>query len=264
MKSILKDKKRAGIVWAVIIEAAFAGISLTVANFLSGVSWFIFSSVLRIVFGIAILKLIGKVFGKPPKELFAFCNTRTAVISGMGFLLYFVYYLIAYAAGFERFTEISAGIVFGRIFLQQIATGFYEEMHYRALILEGYNYGKKNVGRKIIYALISFVLFGSIHVLTGWDTYTFLRTGAIGFAFAAIYLNSGNIIIPMILHFVYDIFPNLSGYIKWNDSELFTELNDFFAAALLVMFIVSFVLLFKKETEKQDINNLCTGVDLKL
>lgn len=252
MKRILTDKRWTGIILSVVITAVFTGISLAVLNFLSGVPWFIFSGVLRIISGIVILILMKKIYGRSPEELFVFSGAGAALISGTGFFLYFAYYLIVFAAGSESFSGLSAGIVFSRIFFQQITTGFYEELNYRVLVLEGYDHAKKNVGMKILYALISFVLFGALHVVTGWDTYTFLRTGVIGFAFAVIYLNSGNIIIPMILHFVYDIFPNLARYIKWNDSALYVGMSSFFKAMLLIMFIVSFVLLVRKEPEKQE------------
>lgn len=255
IKKLLGDKRLVGILLAIIFSAAFGAISLTVRNFLSGTLWYIFSSVLRILFGIAILIVIWKIYGRSPKELLAFSNTKPAIISGIGFLLYFAYYLIDYAVGFESVEGISLGILFSRVFLQQIATGFYEELNYRVLILEGYNYGKRTVGRKIVYALISFILFGLIHVVTGWNTYRFLQTGTIGFALAVIYLNSGNIILPMILHFIYDIFANLTDYVKWSDSEIFNEIfngiNSLFSVALLLMFIISFVLLFKRETKKE-------------
>jgi membrane protease YdiL (CAAX protease family) len=88
-------------------------------------------------------------------------------------------------------------------------------------------------------------------VVDCWDTYRFLQTGVIGFAFAVIYLNSGNIIIPMILHFVYDVFVHLAGFIKWNNTALFAGISSVFEAAITVMFIVSFVLLFKKETDNE-------------
>ena len=247
MRRILEDKRWIGIILAIIIEVVFVGISLLVLSFLSGVPWFVFSSVLRIAFGVVILVLINKIYGKSPKELLSFSNTKLALISGIGFLVFFAYYLIDYATGFESFVGLSVGIVISRVFLQQITTGFFEELNYRVLVLEGYRYGKKSVDRKIVYALISFVLFGLLHVVTGWNTYTFLQTGVIGFAFAVIYLNSGNIIIPMILHFIYDVFANSAGYIKWNDSELHTSIDSVFKIALLVMFLVSFVSLFRKE-----------------
>ena len=103
---------------------------------------------------------------------------------------------------------------------------------------------------ELLLLSLSFVIFVLLHVVTGWNTYTFLQTGAIGFAFAVIYLNSGNIIIPMILHFVYDIFANLAGYIEWNGSELFNNVNSVFEVVIFVMFISSLVLLFKIDTEK--------------
>ena len=251
IKRTLEDKRIIGILLAVIIGAVFVTISLVVnPAFLRGTPWFILSSILRIIFGIAIIMLVKKTYGKSPKELLAFNNARLAILSGAGFLLFFVYYLVDYAAGFGGVEGLSAGLVISRLFLMQLTTGFYEELNYRVLILEGYRHGKQTVGRKIVYALISFVIFGLLHVVTGWNTYTFLQTGAIGFAFAVIYLNSGNVILPMILHFVYDIFANLAGYVKWNDSEVFASVNSVFEVALVIMFVVSFAMLFVKDEAK--------------
>lgn len=250
MKKNFGDKRYTGILLAIIVGTIFILISLGVMNLLSGVPWYLFSSALRIIFGVVILILVKKIYGKSPKEMLAFSNVKVAIISSIGFLLYFAYYLIDVSVGFKSFVGLSAGLFISRILLQQITTGFYEELNYRVLVLEGYNYGKKSIGRKVAYASLSFVIFGLLHVVTGWNTYTFLQTGAIGFAFAVIYLNSGNIIIPMILHFVYDIFANLAGYIEWNDSELFNNINSVFEVVIIIMFISSLVLLFKKDTEK--------------
>lgn len=249
MKKIFSDKRYIGIFLAILIGMLFVGISLGVRNYLSGTTWFIFSSVIRIIFGIVILFLIKKIFGKSAKEILGFSNIKLAILSGIGFLLYFIYYLLDIALGFKGLALISIGIFVSKILLQQFTTGFYEELHYRVLILEGYNYGKKTIGRKIFYALISFIIFGLLHVITGWDTYTFLQTGTIGFSFAVIYLNSSNIIIPMILHFVYDIFANLADYVEWNNSTLFNNVNSIFEVMIAVMFIISFTLLLKKDEE---------------
>ena len=125
------------------------------------------------------------------------------------------------------------------------------------LILEGYFYGKPSVGRKLAYALISFVAFGLIHVITGWSTYRFLHTGAVGFAWAVIYLNSGNMMLPMLLHFVYDIFANLADYVEWNQSLLFVAVNSVFEIMFAIMFLVSFLLLFRKDQKpKAETSNL--------
>lgn len=109
--------------------------------------------------------------------------------------------------------------------------------------MEGYFYSTQNSKNKLIYGFISFLLFGAGHVVNGWSTYSFLQTGAIGFSFAVMYLKSGNIVIPMILHFIYDVFANLTGYVEWNKSTLFVNMNSLFDLMLIVMFVISFVIL---------------------
>ena len=251
MKKIFLDKRYIGIFLALILGVLFVGISLIVLNYLSGTPWYLFSSILRLLFGAGILFIVNKVYGKTVKQVLGFHNNKVALVSGIGFIVYFLYYVFVFAAGYEAIVNLPIGILITKIILQQITTGFYEELNYRLLILEGYSYGKRTIGRKIGYAFVSFVIFGLLHVVTGWDTYAFLQTGIIGFAFAVIYLNSGNIIIPMLLHFIYDIFANLAGgYIEWNNSSLFISVNSIFEIVLVVMFILSFALLFKKEIER--------------
>ena len=52
MKKILCNKKYSGILWAIVVASVFIGISLLGKQFLTGTSWFIFSSILRLVFGL--------------------------------------------------------------------------------------------------------------------------------------------------------------------------------------------------------------------
>ena len=105
------------------------------------------------------------------------------------------------------------------------------------------------------YDFTSFFLFGAVHVVTGLNMYRFLQTGTIGFAFAVIYLKSGNVLIPMILHFLYDIFANLTDYATWNNSPLFINLNSIFDIVLLLLFVTSLLLLLRKGKDK----TLCRG-----
>lgn len=141
-------------------------------------------------------------------------------------------------------------MIVSRIILQQITTGFYEEVVFRGLVLEGY-FEQKNRDwkRRILYASLSFGLFGLIHIFDG-NLYTFVFTGIVGFSFATIYLKSRNILIPMILHFVYDIIANLNYYIKYNDSPVFSSLNSIFSIIVGAMFIISAIILVKEKKYK--------------
>ncbi len=247
MRKILCSKKYSGILWAVVIAGVFVMVSLLGMQFFQGTDWYIFSSALRIIFGFIILFVIRKIYKKTSREVLSPKKSSAALIAGSGFIVYFIFYLLVWSSGIKAVTEMTIGLLFSRIILQQAATGFYEELNYRVLILEGYFYGNKNVSSKLVYAFASFLLFGSVHVVTGWSLYTFLQTGTIGFAFAVMYMKSGNILIPMILHFVYDIFANLTSYIEWNNSPLFVSLNSLFEIPLIIMFVLSILILLKKE-----------------
>ena len=80
--------------------------------------------------------------------------------------------------------HLPIGIFLSKVLLQQAATGLYEELNYRYLLLNGMEYSNNGLGLKMFFTLGSAVLFGLLHCVTGWNTYTFLQTGAIGFAFA--------------------------------------------------------------------------------
>ena len=244
----LKDKRLCGIIAAVLTATVFSSISLIVAlNYLEGTPWFIFSSVLRLVFGLAVLYLLKKLYDREPKEVLRFRNGRETFAAASGFLLYFAYYLIVYAVGASGIKGMTAGLLISKVILQQLTTGFYEEILFRGLMCGGYRYTKGGFGRKLGYALLSSALFGAVHILTGFDLTRFLQTGAIGFAFAVIYLQTDNILLLMILHFVYDIFANMAGFIVWNKTEIFLAMNSWINAAFGVMFVISVIMLTRKE-----------------
>ncbi|MCR5822820.1 MAG: CPBP family intramembrane metalloprotease [Lachnospiraceae bacterium] len=170
-------------------------------------------------------------------------NTKGALLAGTGFLVFFLYYLILVFSGWGEITGLTLGVFFTKVILQQITTGFYEELNYRFLLLEGLKSTKNDTVTKVVGVLISSILFGLLHCIGGWNTYTFLQTGAIGFAFAVIFVKSGNILIPMILHFVYDFFAKTVAYMNWKHTAVFDGLNSVFEIMLAAMFVISAVIL---------------------
>ena len=70
----------------------------------------------------------------------------------------------------------------------------------------------------------------------------FLSVRGIGFTFAVIYLKSGNIVIPMLLHFIYDIPTNMTSYIEWKDASLLARMHSGRDIAVAIMFLVSLVI----------------------
>lgn len=246
MKKFFFDRRYSGIIWTVIISGIFWGLSQVERQFFFGAKWFLFNSLLRFVFGIVVL-VVGKwLYGKNVKKILNFDNSKAAVTAGIGFIIYFIYYLVLVGLGMKTITGLTAGLLISRIFLQQITTGFYEELNYRFLVLEGYFHGNRCVKNRLIYAFISFIIFGLMHVTTGWNTYTFLLTGTIGFALATMYLKSENVVIPIIFHFVYDIVANLTDYIDWNEA-IYMKVNSVFEIMIVIMFIISLAVLIKKE-----------------
>jgi len=245
---MFKDKKYLSIIYTLIITFAFFILSTFGRNYLDGAGWFLFSSFLRLFFGIIIIFIMEKIFDKKLCDIIHFKNWKQALIAGSGFLFYFFYYLILLLAGYKSIVGLTVGLFISQIILQQITTGFYEELCFRALLLESYFYQERHIKfDKILYSSISFLLFGLIHVIPDWDLHTFLYTGIIGFAFAVVYLKSHNILMLMIMHFIYDVFANLSTYMEWNDSQIFYSLNSFFDAVLGIMFVISVFQLVKKE-----------------
>ena len=250
MKRLLSDKRYNGIFCAVTMGVLFISISHIVRQVFDGVSWFLFSSLLRLIFGIVILVVGKQLYGKTVKVILCFDKSKAAIIAGLGVIVYFIYYLIDVSLGIEAITGLTLGLFISQILLQQLTTGFYEELNYRFLILEGFFYGKRSIKNKLIYAFISSVFFGLAHVITGWNTYTFLYTGIIGFAFAVMYLKSRNIVVPMVFHFVYDIIANLTGYVQWNNSVIYTSVNSVFDIVYAIMFLLSFIILIKEKKQK--------------
>jgi len=156
--------------------------------------------------------------------------------------------VITLGLGIEKIVGLTFPLVISALLLQ-ITTGLYEEIVYRGLMLEGYfEQEKRDWKKRLFYAFCSFLIFGASHLINvNGNLYRFVFTGIIGFSFATIYLKSHNILVPMLLHSVYDIFADLSKCVSFNNSVLFRSINSVFDVVVGVMFVISLIVLVKEQ-----------------
>ena len=79
MKPLLWDKRFRGILWAVVLGAAFLMLSMLIVNFVSGIPWYLLSSMLCAAFGVIILMLGTRLYGKTTREILSLHNSKIAM-----------------------------------------------------------------------------------------------------------------------------------------------------------------------------------------
>lgn len=250
MKKIMFDKKYSGIFLGILFILLFMGSALWALQMFreSAIAWYVVNSMQRFVFGIVILFICKKIYGRTIRDILQIKGSKKAILAGSGLIIVSIYLLLFYYLAIKAIDGLSVGLFVSHIILQQITTGFYEELNFRVLITEGYFYGPRKMKNKFLYALLSFALFGIAHLVGGGDLSTFLVTGAFGFTYAVMYLNSRNIVMPMIFHFVYDIIANMNRYVvEWKESAIHVALYNQINSVYMCMFVISVVMLFKSE-----------------
>lgn len=86
--------------------------------------------------------------------------------------------------------------------LAAITAGVCEEIIYRGFVIEYLS--KLPFGIQPVYILlISAVVFGFAHIYQGWKG--FLLTGIVGYAMARVYLSTGSLLFPILLHIIIDL-----------------------------------------------------------
>lgn len=79
MKPLLWDKRFRGILWAVVLGAAFLMLSMLIVNFVSGIPWYLLSSMPCAAFGVIILMLGTRLYGKTTREILSLHNSKIAM-----------------------------------------------------------------------------------------------------------------------------------------------------------------------------------------
>lgn len=264
---LLFNKKFSGILWTLIFEALLVGVSLIMLKILRDtppVLWYVFCIILRIVLGIGSLLVIKKVYRREVKDVLTLKNSKAASVVGIGFILYFAYWILVVCLAGKSVHNLDAVTLIFGIVLGAFSTGFCEELIFRVLFLEGYFHGERSLKSRLIYAFANFLIFGIPHLMNLAELRTFLHTGIIGFAFSVMYLKSRNILVPIMLHFIYDVAVNLTMFISSNGLPIVIVgvLKSGLEVMYVVMFVLSFISLLKNENgieEKTDVSQMDTN-----
>ncbi len=253
MKELIK--KDIGIILCIIFYSIFIAVANISRSYFDGAYWYIASSIQRMLFGIIELFIFMKIYKKEKwTDIIHFKNFKYGFSASIGMFLYLPFEIITYyIIGAREWLNTTFPIVVSCLLFQQFATGFWEELTFRAFVCEGY-YQRNTVTAKnrLVYAFISFLLFGIIHAIECGTLeiaiYRFISTGIWGFAFASIYLYTRNILVAMFMHFFTDIFLNVPVFIaEWNDSIALTVLDNYIQFIFLgIIFMVAVYFLWKE------------------
>lgn len=162
------------------------------------------------LFGTAELVLYIYLFDKEHiKNVINFNNSNKALIASIPLLLSISYILLYLVFACRGFSSLNIWIVMS-IILLQIATGFWEELTFRGYFMQGFiDKYHDSLGDRFLCCLLTAIVFGSCHALecSSWHEAInrFTTTGILGISFASIFLYSKNLLIPMIIHAIYDL-----------------------------------------------------------
>lgn len=248
-------KKDIGIIFCIVFSIIFIAVSNVLKPYFDGAYWYSVSSIQRMLFGIIELFVFVKLYKKEKwTDVIHFKNFKYGLSASIGMFLFLPFEIITYyIIGAREWLNTTVPIVVSCLLFQQLATGFWEELTFRAFVCEGY-YQKNAVTAKnrLVYAFISFLLFGIVHTIDCGTLevaiYRFISTGIWGFAFTSIYLYTHNILVAMFMHFFTDIFLNVPIFIaEWNDSIALTILDNYIQFVFLgIIFIVAVYFLLKE------------------
>lgn len=227
--------------------------------------WRFTSSIQRLIFGVLQLWIFVKLFDKKNwKNVINTHGLRKGLLASLGMILFTVYYITTYFTfGFGGFEGLTMPLLCA-IILQQITTGFWEGLTFRAFFLEGImiKIGDRWYGR-LVAAFTSATLFGMAHLIgipsLEQAINRFIVTGSIGLVFAAIYIYSKNILWSMIIHAIYDIPSNLISYVTYSEQhpiKVFLDQEHIFYGSLALIGILAIIfIIIAKPWEEQKTNS---------
>lgn len=262
--NVSSSKKFSGIVICIAFAIMFIVIDLMISPYASTTDeafGYIIKSVLRLIFFMVSLFTFMSFYHKEAiSDVIHLKGFGKGLLAGIAMFLYIPFIIITYyIVGAPTFKEVTVSIIITYLILEQIAVALWEEIVFRCFVCEGYYLEEnKTAGKRIMYALIAGVIFGIAHAATAGSVENaiirFILTGVWGFAFAAVYLYSHNILAAMFLHFITDVVVNSTNLVKeWAPSNLMTILDQYvYFVVTGIIFIVALVFLIKGEKDASE------------
>ena len=258
-ESTIKRRPYAGVLLCILFTAIFLAVDTALSTLLSphiyGAQWSVISSVVRLLFGIIVLFVFVRVFKKGSwTNVINLINFRSGLQASSGAITLTLFLFIHLALGVKSYVDTTMFRVVANLLFVQITTGLFEELLFRATLLEGYFTKEERTWKdRLKYALLSFFVFGLVHMYGcndfGFAIYRFFITGMMGYVYAAIYLHSRNIVVPMLMHFIYDIPANATNFVaEWNQTTVFIIWDNYvYFIAIGAMLILSTIYLIKPQ-----------------
>lgn len=267
-----KRRKYIGFFYTILLFLAFDIVSWLIENLIldkigiteeeNQLVYLLYEIVHRVLYGVVTVVFVKRLYRRSVSEIFNLNNSKKALRVAAGEFIFLAGLIVVNGVGcdFRYFhaPNLTVALLLLEIVLYPLAVGFFEEMLFRSFMLDGYFYCKKqNRKNRLIYAMISAVFFGMLHYTDG-EPIRILLAGAGGFAFTTIYLKTRNLVIPMLLHAVHDMYTFYCGnYLVYNWTPKKIEFNNSMHIVLpIVSFVVSLVILLweKKKVQRTEEN----------
>ena len=256
------SRKYFGIVICILFAIMYILVESVAAPYFEGAIWYCTRSALRVLFFIVELFIFIRFYDKETAgNVIFFKGFKKGLFAGIAMFLFIPFVIITYfIVGAPEWADISISIVLSYLILEQLSVALFEEFTFRAFVMEGYFLEEnKTVSTKIMYALISAVVFGIFHAQAATTMNSaiirFVITGIWGFAFASVYIYSHNILAAMFIHFITDVVVNSTNLIKeWTPSNLMTILDNYvyFIVLGIILVTAAFFIIGTLGNEKDD------------
>lgn len=246
MKMMKKYNMLSGILLGLIFPCLLFFLLIPSRYFNTSSTQIAISALIKLSFGAAELIFFIFLFDKKHiKNVINFNNSNKALIVSIPWLLpisYALLYIVFFCKGFSR---LNFWLIMS-IILQQLATGFWEELTFRGYFMQGFiDKYPYRLGYRILCCLLAGAVFGAGHTFECSSLheaiYRFTTLSIMGISFASIFLYSKNLLFPMIIHAIYDLtasFIQYADYVVQSPKKIFLDILSFPMYGIILIFAI--------------------------